>query len=287
MSAETLTSYDVWRKILGGKPIDLVFPFDYSPVPSGKPGERIGARRPSGLRLYCSTEEFLWTLRNWERREPERWKGTDTLLGVTSIVGVGIAQEEEWEHVLAGGYVDYDDWLFVRDWEPKEERSLLFIDMEIPYSDKTTGMIIDKIVNMRIDGYLLRSDKAYHLISDELTRLDELPARYGKLINVFAGDEPRWQWARDIGNALINAQDKEDVKRVCNYILNRIGHYGEEGERWFLIDLRYIAHSLLEFPILRISSKEGYPIPPTLLARFKDGKVKIYFQSPAPNQSEI
>jgi hypothetical protein len=279
IDAERVTSYDVWEEILANNPqISLVSPFCYSAVPHGKPGGKTWVHEPSEMRFYYSVEEFLPLMRIWRENEPRSWDKGQNVGGIVSIVGVGIAQKQAWRYVC---FANIEDWELEKDWEPKEEKSFLFIDLEIPYSGRATRMTIKRIEEIGINGYLLRSDQAYHFISDELSSLDELPVRYGGFINAFAGDEPNWQWVRDIGNALIMAQDRRDVKQACNYILNRIGHYGEEGERWFLIDLRHIAHSLLVFPVLRVSTKEGYPTPPVLLARFKDGKVKTYFQSPA------
>jgi hypothetical protein len=90
-----------------------------------------------------------------------------------------------------------------------------------------------------------------------------LPEEYGEVINAFAKHSPELEWANEIGNTLIQAKALRDdsVKGICRWILNNVEHGS------FPVDLRFVAHSLLEMPTLRISSKEGYVTPPILKKR--------------------
>ena len=60
--------------------------------------------------------------------------------------------------------------------------------------------------------------------------------------------------------------------------MDNVGHYEDhckdEKVLWFPVDLRNIAHSLLEYPTLRISSKKGYDYPPYVIKEFEGRRKK-------------
>ena len=159
--------------------------------------------------------------------------------------------------------------------------AILGIDFDCPNSEPHKEQIKNILNQLNIniyEPYLFDSGGSFHLAFKTLINPKNIPYHYGSLIEIFStlpqyGDLYIF---KEIADKLKGNWDNPDeIRKVCDLIFNKICHYDspEEGKVPFILDLRWMAHSLLELldfletkdgsaAFLRISDKSGEGIVP-------------------------
>ena len=127
-----------------------------------------------------------------------------------------------------------------------QPQSFVFVDMEAysPETYQVTKRVLTE--NVPQDWYILNSGAGFHVIIDHLVPLDSLAGEYGNLINCFGRhlSKPTLSaWGHDLIHSSGNV---DKIKSWCHDVLKSCGHAHEPTNlQVHLIDMRYLAHSLL------------------------------------------
>lgn len=132
--------------------------------------------------------------------------------------------------------------------------SLVMLDFDCLNTNEnlvTIGAVLEK---NDISGWsIYDSGNSFHLIFDKLVEIDDLPKYYGNLIQLFAEVEPtavRIDYFTKIGQKLADfASNDDEIRRQSERLIKDISHFDDPDPKAisFIIDLRWIAHSLLEY----------------------------------------
>lgn len=174
---------------------------------------------------------------------------------------------------------------FIWPWKEKNgpgvvPMAVVSLDLDLPKTFENEQKVISILDSYSsfTDWVLIDSGNSYHLIFDNLVKPENLPWHYGKLINSFLSldFENGGKVIETIGDLQTFWQDSDKIREFCDKIFKNICHYDENvpNKFHFPIDLRWVAHTLLEllnytksrddsFGFLRITGKPS----PTILRK--------------------
>ncbi len=158
--------------------------------------------------------------------------------------------------------------------------AIVMVDLDCP-STKENLSAVNRILASgyeSTDWIIFDSGGSFHIVFNRFVDPQELPMHYCEIIEKFLplADERYQKEIADIARGMkINFDNPGELKRICNFIINKVAHMDSPEEKIkFVVDLRWIAHSITElldylethmngFAYLRIGPNSGGHMPKT------------------------
>lgn len=163
--------------------------------------------------------------------------------------------------------------------EDPQYMSFVMMDFDCPKSEQNFERVVSTLQGTFSNApfYLFDSGNSYHLVVDTLVHPGNIPWHWGRLIREFAKTEP--DETRGIFDSIgfnlqRNYKDGEAIKEISSWLLKEISHYDAPSGLHFILDLRWVAHSLMDFVNLTRPDKGSFGCL-RVSKRGKDGQPPI------------
>lgn len=293
---ETVTAPKFWSRVLERNPIVAVTGVNYYPLARGLPSNNIPLQEHKGMVL-----EYDLAANKWPVTGPlpcdQGWDGRDKrqMFAIGALVYLWADEKDPppfsgvkfWaKYLIYEREISLNELVKSRIVVPK---AFVMTDFDCPKTDEN----LDRLTRVLYRNYrftdctVFDSGGSFHLIFSDLVDPKHIPWHYGRLIRSFAETTlPGRRHIFDrIGSDLQSFWNNPlKIEGICEDILGMICHYNETVDRGipFMIDLRYIAHSLLEllrflengrggFGYLRISDNPKYATSPVVIVEHING----------------
>ncbi len=291
MSKENMvTATKFWGDLISKNPIVAITGVTYNPEPHGIPSKNKLIQEHDGMLLDWTFSDGVAPY--FGSVYPNRISGgkDPQTFAVGAIVYVWENCEEEspfLETKAFTKYLVYERENHLKDLEQLgvKAKAIVMADIDLPVSINNLRIISETLEEKysNTSWTLFETDNGYHVVFNKFIDPKEMPIHFAELIGSFIDLVPEVDRVKveEIVEMLNKFYDNpEMIRLICKTILEKVSHYDDidKKELTFPIDLRNIAHSLLElmnyletgegsFGFLRISDKSGSGSQPIVVAK--------------------